>query len=71
MAASEIARRFQLALDLYQAGEDMMRAKLRREFPHDTDEEIERRLIAWLSERPGAEHGDCPGTLRPLPEDPA
>ena len=30
-----------LALDLFEAGEDMMRQTLRRQFPEGSDEEIE------------------------------
>jgi hypothetical protein len=39
----------------------MMRQNLRRRYPEDGDEKIERRLIEWLQHRPGAEHGDCDG----------
>jgi hypothetical protein len=38
-----------------------MRQSLRRNHPEADDQEIDRRLSAWLRERPGAEHGDCPG----------
>jgi hypothetical protein len=50
-----------LALDLFAAGEAMMRENLRRRFPRASDEEIEARLLAWLAERPGAEHGEAVG----------
>ena len=61
----------ELAFELYQAGEDMMRARLRREHPDESEVAIEERLRAWLSERPGAEHGDAvgrPGTWPRRPE---
>lgn len=57
----------QVVFDLYQTAEDMMRQNLRRRFPDARPEEIEARLLAWLRERPGAEHGDyarsTPATL--------
>ena len=55
------AERLRLALEMFGAGEAMMRQKLRREHPDETDAEIEGRLIAWLQHRPGAEAGDAVG----------
>lgn len=55
------AERMRLALDLYEAGESLMRQNLRRQFPAAGAEEIERRLVAWLHQRPGAEQGDAWG----------
>lgn len=52
------------ALDLFEAGVQLMRQNLRRAHAHATDEEIDALLHAWLHHRPGAEHGDCPG--RPI-----
>lgn len=57
--------RLRLALDLFAAGEAMMRQNLKRQFPDADDADIETRLAAWLSERPGAESGDSAG--RPVP----
>lgn len=57
----EAARRLRLALELFETGEAMMRERLRREHPELSGAEIEARLLAWLHERPGAEHGDAPG----------
>jgi hypothetical protein len=45
----------------------MMRATLRRRHPDLDDEEIEQRLSQWLRVRPGAEHGDAPGTVTGWP----
>jgi len=59
-----LLERLQLAFDLYDAGEDLMRQNLRRRHPSESAEQIEERLVAWLSTRPGAEHGDAPGTPR-------
>ena len=52
---------FRATLDLVQTGIDLVRQNLRRRHPEATEHEIERRLHAWLLERPGAEAGDCPG----------
>ncbi len=51
-------------LDLFDTGLDLMRQNLRRRYPEAGDDEIERRLGAWLADRPGAECGDCAG--RPI-----
>jgi hypothetical protein len=48
-------------LDLFDAGVDLMRQNLRREYPQANEDEIDRRLRRWLHERPGAESGDSPG----------
>jgi hypothetical protein len=61
MAVVDAAKKLRLALDLFDAGVDMMRQTLRRRFPEASDAEIERRIDAWLHERPGAEDGDAPG----------
>jgi hypothetical protein len=67
MADEETAsERLALALDLFEFGVEMMAANLRRRHPEATPEEIERRLDAWLAERPGAEHGDGCGMPVPL-----
>lgn len=58
------AEKLRTAFDLFVAGERMMRQNLRRRHPEESDQEIERRLRAWMSERPGAEHGD--GAGRPV-----
>lgn len=58
------AARFQLALDLHEAGVLLMRQNLRRRHPSDSEKEIDARVEAWLLHRPGAEHGDAEG--RPM-----
>ena len=55
------AARLEAALELFETGVALMRQNLRRRHPSDTEEGIDRRLRAWLSDRPGAEMGDCPG----------
>jgi hypothetical protein len=52
---------FRTALDLFDAGVNLMRQNLRRKRPQADDQEIERLLQAWLRERPGAEWGDSAG----------
>ncbi len=53
--------RYRVALDLFEAAEQIMRQNLRRRFPDAGPDEIEARLVAWLHERPGAELGDAVG----------
>jgi AraC-like DNA-binding protein len=51
------------ALDLV---ETMARARLRREHPGWGEDELDAQVLAWLHERPGAEHGDADGVaLKP------
>jgi len=59
------AEKLRITLDLAEAGLDVMRAKLEREDPEASPEEIEKRLMAWFHERPGAEHGDAEGRQNP------
>jgi hypothetical protein len=48
---------------MFEAGVDLMRQRLRRQHPAETDAQIERRVGTWLHERPGAEHGDAVGRV--------
>lgn len=59
-----LSSRFQTAMDLFAAGEEMMRLKLARDNPTLAADEVETLLIEWLRLRPGAERGDCPGPSR-------
>jgi hypothetical protein len=56
------ARKLKLALDMFSAGEELMRQRLRREYPDAPAREIDRQLVDWLRARPGAEFGDSAGT---------
>jgi hypothetical protein len=56
-----VADRLSMTLAMHAEGVDMMRCNLRRQWPQAGQDEIERRLIEWLHERPGAEDGDCVG----------
>ncbi len=55
------AARLRAAIEMFEAGVQMMRQTLRRTNPGLTDDEIETRLRAWLAERPGAPFGDTVG----------
>ncbi len=50
-----------LALDMYEVGEAMVRARLRRDDPTITTEALDEAVRAWRLSRPGAEHGDAVG----------
>lgn len=56
--------RFRTAMDLFAAGEAMMRLKLARDNPALGVGDVEQLLVEWLRQRPGAERGDCPGPSR-------
>ncbi len=59
-----MARRLELAFELFESGVQMMRSTLKRQYPELSDEEIEKKIFEWLRERPGAIHGDTVG--RPI-----
>ena len=60
-----VAEKLRLTIDLCESGIDVQRERLRREHPDASDEALERRLLSWLHERPGAEHGDADGRAAP------
>ncbi len=53
-----------IAFELFEAAETIMRQNLRRADPAATDDEVERKLIEWLRDRPGAPDGDAVGVRR-------
>ncbi|MCE7873486.1 hypothetical protein DYH09_24370 [bacterium CPR1] len=55
------AEKLRQAIEMVDAGIEMMRLNLRRQFPDDPQASIEERLLAWLRERPGAPQGDGVG----------
>ena len=57
----DVLARMELAFDLYEMAEQMMRQNLRRRNPGATEQEIEDGIREWLRRRPGAEHGDGVG----------
>jgi Rv0078B-related antitoxin len=61
MGDAAVARRLRAALDLYQLGEEMQRARLRREQSEASIDEIESAVREWKRRRPGAPHGDAVG----------
>jgi len=61
MAAGPADEAFRTTLELFETGVALMRQQLIREQPDASGDEIERRLLDWLRQRPGAEHGDCSG----------
>jgi hypothetical protein len=65
--ASAVTERFRVALDLFAAGEVLMRRRLRRQYPELDAAAVEARLADWLQSRPGAEHGDAVGRRAPWP----
>jgi hypothetical protein len=62
-ADTAAAARLRTAFDLFVAGRRMMRQNLRRRHPEASEQEIDQLLAAWMSDRPGAEHGDAVGKL--------
>ncbi len=62
MEIGDPARRLRVALDLYETGVGMTRARLRREHPDASNDEIDSLVAAWLADRPL----DCPGPERPF-----
>jgi len=61
------ARNLEDALELADLAERMVRARLRRQHPSLSDDELEARVFAWLHDRPGAEYGDAEGRRVELP----
>lgn len=61
MSLSTPAARLSIALDLSDLGVQVMRARLMREHPEWTGQQLQAAIEEWLRERPGAESGDCPG----------
>jgi hypothetical protein len=55
------AQRLRTAFDLFQAGLNMMKARLRRSHPDASPAEIEAMISAWLIDRPHAPFGDAEG----------
>ena len=47
-----VIARMEMLFDLYETSEAIMRQNLRRKYPEADDLEIERRVLAWLRERP-------------------
>lgn len=54
-----------MALALSETAEQIMRQNLIRRDPDASPTEIQERIQAWYLHRPGAEHGDGVGKVRP------
>lgn len=67
MSLSSPEERLRVALDLADLGEQMMRARLRREQPDLDDAGLQAAIERWRQDRPGAPLGDCPGRPYPRP----
>jgi hypothetical protein len=63
-SANDPAYGLRVAFDLFDSAEALLRQNILREFPESTEQEIETKIRAWLQDRPGAPHGDCPGIPR-------
>ena len=61
MPDESAAERLRVALDMYEFGERMQRARLMRERPDATDRDITSAIQEWLLLRPGAPFGDAAG----------
>ena len=55
------SRRLNLAFELFEAGCEIMKQNLKRRHPDLSSEQLQGKLVSWLQNRPGAEHGDAPG----------
>ena len=59
--------KLEVALELADLAERMVRERLRRERPDASEDEIEHQVSIWLHTRPGAEFGDAVGRVVTLP----
>lgn len=66
MVSDERVERLWAALDMADTGVALMRQNLRRAHPSAAPEQIDALLDEWIGDRPGAQQGDCPGSLRVL-----
>jgi len=60
---TDLAGKLEDALELAELAERMVRMRLRREHPGYDQAQIEREVLNWLHDRPGAEHGDAVGRV--------
>ena len=61
--------RMEIAFDLFDLAEDMIRTRVLRENPSATEQDLEHAVDAWMRHRPGAENGDAPGQPISWPQD--
>ena len=53
--------------EMLEFAEHALELRLRKEQPDITSEEVARRVADWFRKRPGAEYGDCAGSVRKRP----
>lgn len=68
--AETAADRLERALEMWDDGVCLMRESLRRRHPAASEAELDAKLDAWLTTRPGAEHGDAEGIAVAWPRAP-
>ncbi|HYN41750.1 MAG TPA: hypothetical protein VE129_08240 [Thermoanaerobaculia bacterium] len=61
LPAETPAERLRIAFELHELATSMLRQNWLRRHPGASADEVEAAVWAWLSNRPGAEHGDCDG----------
>lgn len=61
MPASTPRDRLLLALEMADLGEQMVRARVRREHPELDESGIQEAIARWRRDRRDAPYGDCPG----------
>ena len=60
-----VLNRMRTVFDLFEAAEAMMRTNLRRRYPDETEEQIDRRFLRWLSKADESSEPIPGTTLRP------
>jgi hypothetical protein len=60
------ASRLWQAFELLALGEELLRRRLKRENPQWSEQAVQREVVRWRFQRPGAVHGDAVGRVRPL-----
>jgi hypothetical protein len=66
--ARGIQARARATFELHEFAEKVMRQNLRRRFPEESDDAIERRLVSWLRKEPRERWDGSVPPVGPLPE---
>jgi hypothetical protein len=53
-------------LDLFEFGESVMRENLKRKFSRESEEQIDRRFLAWRLRLPGYDEAEAPAAILEL-----
>jgi hypothetical protein len=67
MLISASEERFEMAIELCELAESLLREKIRRTRPSLSPAEVEAEIDAWFMQRRGAEQGDAEGHPVPWP----